>query len=197
MSQTSPNLPPEAVAMQQAVVENRTWFMVLGIILVILGMVAIIFPLMATIAAKIFLGWLFLIGGVVQVVHAFSTQKWGAFILNLLIGVLYVVAGAYLAFLPLSGILTLTIVLAALFIAEGVLQVIMAFRVRDHGGWGWMLFSGVVAIAVGVLIWMNFPGSAAWALGLLAGVNMITSGWAFIFLATAAGKMAGGTPKAA
>jgi uncharacterized membrane protein HdeD (DUF308 family) len=197
MSQTSPNLPPEAVAMQQAVVENRTWFMVLGIALVILGIVAIIFPFMTTIAAKIFLGWLFLIGGVVEVIHAFSTQKWSAFFLNLLIGVLYVVVGAYLAFLPLSGILTLTIVLAALFIAEGVLQVIMAFRVRGHGGWGWMLFSGVVAIAVGIMIWANLPSSAVWAIGLLVGVNMITSGWAFIFLASAAGKMAGGTPKPA
>jgi uncharacterized membrane protein HdeD (DUF308 family) len=176
--------------MQQAVVEHRTWFMVLGIALVILGVIAIIFPFMTTIAAKIFLGWLFLIGGVIQVFHAFSTQKWGAFFLNLLIGVLYVVAGAYLAFLPLAGILTLTILLAALFVAEGVLQIIMAFRVRDHGGWGWLLFSGIVAIAVGVLIWANLPSSAVWAIGLLVGVNMITSGWAFIFLTIAAGKAA-------
>ncbi len=194
MSQTTPSMPPEAVAMQQAVVENRTWFMILGIVLVILGIVAIIFPFMATIAAKIFLGWLFLIGGVVQVVHAFSTQKWGAFILNLLIGLLYVVAGGYLAFFPLSGIFTLTILLAALFIAEGVLQIIMAFRVRDHSGWGWILFSGIVAVAVGVLIWANLPSSAVWAIGLLVGVNMITSGWAFFFLALAAGKAAAGTP---
>jgi uncharacterized membrane protein HdeD (DUF308 family) len=111
------------------------WFLVLGIVLLAAGAAAIAFPWLSTIAAKIALGWLFLLAGAVLTVHAFSAQQWSGFLWGLLVGLLYLVAGAYLAFLPLSGILTLTILLAALFMAEGVLEVVMAVRVRPHEGW--------------------------------------------------------------
>jgi uncharacterized membrane protein HdeD (DUF308 family) len=104
-------------SIQAAISENRTWFIILGVLLIVLGVAAIAFPLLTTIAAKIFLGWLFLIGGVVQIIHAFSTRQWSEFFLDLLIGVLYLIAGSWLAFFPLAGILTLTVLLAALFIA--------------------------------------------------------------------------------
>jgi uncharacterized membrane protein HdeD (DUF308 family) len=86
MTQQSTSAPTGSGLVHAAVAENRTWFMVLGILLIVLGIVAIAFPLLTTIAAKIFLGWLFLIGGIVQIVHAFSTQNWSAFLLNLLVG---------------------------------------------------------------------------------------------------------------
>jgi uncharacterized membrane protein HdeD (DUF308 family) len=116
--------------------------------------------------------------------------------MSFLIGALYLAAGAYLAFLPLAGILTLTILLAALFIAEGVLEIIMAFRVRPHEGWGWLLLSGLIAAAVGVLIALGLPSSATWAIGLLTGINLISTGWGFIFLALA-GRRSAGTVAAA
>ena len=94
-------------------------------------------------------------------------------------------AGGWLAFFPFTGIITLTILLAALFLAEGVLEVILAFRVRPHEGWGWLLLSGLVAIAVGALIAAELPGSAVWAIGLLAGVNLISTGVSFVVLALA------------
>ena len=102
-SPTNPLQPLPAV-----IAEHRGWFVFLGIALIVIGAVAITFPLMTTIAAKIFVGWLFLVGGILQVVHAFSTQKWSEFLLSLLIGALYVIAGAWLAFLPFTGIITLT-----------------------------------------------------------------------------------------
>jgi uncharacterized membrane protein HdeD (DUF308 family) len=173
-------------AMQAIVAEHRTWFTVLGIVLVVLGIVAIAFPFLTTIAAKIFLGWLFLIGGAVQVVHAFSTQRWSEFLLNLLIGALYVVVGAWLAFFPLTGIITLTIVLAALFIIEGALEIGMGFRIRPKQGWGWLLFSGIIAVAAGVLVFAGLPSTATWAIGLLVGVNLLASGLSFMLLAAAA-----------
>jgi uncharacterized membrane protein HdeD (DUF308 family) len=104
--------------------------------------------------------------------------------------VLYVVAGAYLAFFPLTGIITLTILLAALFIVEGGLEISMALRVRPHEGWGWLLLSGLVAVAVGLLIAFGLPSSAAWAIGLLAGINLISTGWGFLFLALAGRRTA-------
>ncbi len=159
------------------------WFLALGILLVVVGVVAIAFPFLSTIAAKVALGWLLLIAGIGGVIHSFYVKRWGGFLWNLLIGLLYVIVGFWLAFFPLTGILTLTIVLAALFIADGIMEIAMGFRVRPHEGWGWLIFSGVIAILAGLLIALNLPSSAVWALGLLAGVKLLVSGWSFIFLA--------------
>lgn len=188
MAQQSYSASP--AMLEATVAEHRTWFMVVGVCLIILGIVAIAFPFATTIAAKVLLGWIFLIGGLVQLFHAFSTQKWSAFFFNLLVGVLYVIAGGWLAFFPLTGILTLTVFLAAMFIAQGILEVVMAFRIRPQEGWFWVLISGLIAFAVGILIFGHLPTSAIWAIGLLVGINMISSGWAYFFLALAAGKRA-------
>jgi uncharacterized membrane protein HdeD (DUF308 family) len=177
-------------AARKAIADNWGWFMTLGILMVLAGVAAIAFPLLSTIAAKIALGWIFLVSGVLLVIHAFSIQQWRGFLLGLLLGALYVVAGGWLAFFPLAGIVSLTILLAALFLAEGVLEVIMAVRVRPHEGWGWLLLSGLVAVAVGALIAAELPSSATWAIGLLAGVNLLSTGVSFIVLALA-GRRAG------
>jgi uncharacterized membrane protein HdeD (DUF308 family) len=183
----------EVLRMAKAeIAEHRSWFIALGVLLIVLGIAAIAFPFLSTIATKIFLGWLFIIGGVTQVVHSFSTQKWSQFFLNLLVGLLYLVAGAWLAFFPLTGIITLTIFLAAMFIAEGVLEAVMAFRMRPQKGWGWMLTAGIVAVLAGVLIMAQLPTSAIWAIGLLAGINIMSTGFAYLFLALRADE-----PKAA
>jgi uncharacterized membrane protein HdeD (DUF308 family) len=146
-------------------------------------MAAIAFPFLSTIAAKIAIGWIFLVAGVVEILHAFYVKRWAGFFWNLLIGLLYILAGGWLVLFPLTGILTLTIVIAALFIVEGVLEFIMGFRMRPHEGWGWVVFSGLVAVAAGLLIALSLPESAVWALGLLAGINLLFSGWSFIYLA--------------
>ena len=183
LSQTDIESAIEAARAQ--IKQNWGWFLALGIVFVLAGLAAIAFPLLSTIATKIALGWIFLAGGVLMILHAFSASGWRGFLLGLLIGVLYVVAGGWLAFFPFTGIITLTILLAALFLAEGVLEVIMAFRVRPHEGWGWLLLSGLVAIAVGVMIAMQLPSSAAWAIGLLTGINLLMTGASFIALALA------------
>jgi uncharacterized membrane protein HdeD (DUF308 family) len=175
-----------AQSMQAAISENKGWFYFLGILLIVLGVAAVGFPFVTTIATKIFLGWLFLIGGIVQIVHAFSTRQWSEFFLDLLVGVLYVVAGGWLAFFPLTGIVTLTLLLALMFIVQGVLEAGIAFRIRPHAGWVWMLLASIVAVAVGVLLIAKLPSSAAWAIGLLVGINLIMSGFAYLFLPMAA-----------
>jgi uncharacterized membrane protein HdeD (DUF308 family) len=172
-------------AAKQTVADNWGWFLALGIVLVVAGIAAIMFPLVSTIAAKIALGWIFLAAGIVMIIHAFSIQKWGGFLMELLLGVLYLFAGGWLAFFPFTGIVTLTILLAALFLAEGVVEVIMGFRVRPHEGWGWLVFSGLIAVAVGLLIAAELPSSAVWAIGLLVGVNLLSTGISFIVVALA------------
>ena len=161
---------------------------------VLAGVAAIAFPLLSTIAAKIALGWIFMISGVVLIIHSFSASKWGGFLLALLLGALYVVVGGWLAFFPFTGIITLTILLAALFLAEGVLEVIMAVRVRPHEGWGWLLISGVIAVAVGLMIALELPSSAAWAIGLLTGINLLSTGVRFVVLALAGRRAGQGAP---
>jgi len=176
---------------------NWGWFMGLGVVLLLAGVAAIAFPLLSTIAAKVALGWIFLVGGAVLVVHAFSAKQWRGFLLSLLIGLLYVVAGGWLAFFPFTGIITLTILLAALFLAEGVLEVIMAVRVRPHEGWSWLLLSGLIAVIIGVMIAYQLPSSATWAIGLLAGVNLISTGISFVVLALAGRRTGSGAMVAA
>jgi len=179
------SIEEKLMASRKLIAEKWGWFLALGIVLIIVGFAAIAFPFVSTLAAKIMLGWLFLIGGVVMVIHAFSAQAWQGFVWSLLIGILYVVAGSYLAFFPLTGLLTLAVLLVILFLAEGLFEVIMAFRVRPHDGWGFLLLSGIAALAVGVIIALDLPGSATWALGLLVGINLLFSGWSYIFLAMA------------
>lgn len=173
-------------SVEATVARHRLWFIVLGVALIVLGIVAIAFPFMTTVATKIVLGWLFLIAGIVQIVHAFAMQKWSGFFFSLLVAALYVIAGGWLAFFPLAGILTLTVFLAVMFIIQGLLEANMAFRMRPNNGWLWMLVAGIVAIAVGVLILAELPSSALWAIGLLVGVNLLSSGWAYLFFALAA-----------
>lgn len=172
-----------------AITENRTWFIIFGIVLIILGVIAIAFPFVTTIAAKIFLGWLFLIGGVVQIIHAFSAKGWSEVFFDLLMALLFIVGGAWLAFFPLTGIITLTIFLAAMFVIQGVIEIAMALRIRSHSGWVWMLLAGLVALAVGILILFDLPSSATWAIGLLVGINLLMTGWAYLLLPMLVGRV--------
>jgi uncharacterized membrane protein HdeD (DUF308 family) len=183
------NISAGKTALPAAITENRAWFMALGIILILIGIAAVAFPLLTTIAAKTFLGWLLIVGGIAQIVHAFYTQKWSEFFLNLLIGALYVVVGGWLAFIPFAGVITLTLLLAVMFIVNGVLEIGMGVRVRPQEGWIWLIVAGVIAILAGALIIAHLPSSADWAIGLLVGIAIISAGWSYVFLAMAAGKI--------
>ena len=171
--------------------ENRNWFIALGILFIFLGIIAIGFPVLMTITAKIFLGWLFLIGGIFEIVHAFSTKDWKGFFWNLLIGILCLVVGVWLAFFPLAGIIGLTVLLALMFIGEGVMKAIMGFGLAADEGRFWVLISGIAALVVGILLLAGLPGTALWAIGLLVGINFLFSGASFLALASAAGKASG------
>jgi uncharacterized membrane protein HdeD (DUF308 family) len=178
----------KAAEIRHYVANHKVWFVVLGVLLLLAGTAAIAFPYVSTIATKIALGWLFLATGAVNVLHAFGTRGWRAFVLNFLIGLLFLAAGGYLAFFPEAGILTLTILVAALFIAEGYLEIMMAIRLQPDRGWAWVLLSGVLAVAAGVLIGLELPDSSAWTIGLLTGINLLASGLSFVLLALSSGS---------
>lgn len=163
---------------QPDVPESNDWLyaVAVGIALIVAGVAAVAFPLFSTIAMKVLLGWILLLCGVSEVLNAFVTVRWRGFIWHFLVGVLFLIAGGWLAFFPLAGITTLTILLAIVFIVEGVVEVTAGIQARPKTGWGLMIVSGLVALAVGILIALELPSSAGWAIGVLAGLNLIVSG---------------------
>ena len=174
--------------MKEAVKANWKAFLIEGIVLVILGMAAVAIPLLASIAVTIFLGWLFLISGAVGLSLTFTTRDMPGFWWSLLSAVLALGAGLILLLQPIAGTLTLTLVVSAYFIAEGITTVMFALAHRKElsGRWGWLLMSGLVDLIVAALIIAGLPGSAAWAIGLLVGINLVFGGTSLIGMALAA-----------
>jgi uncharacterized membrane protein HdeD (DUF308 family) len=169
-----------------ALSRNWGWLLALGILLIILGLVAIAAPVYATFAVQALLGWILIIGGIAQGIHAFMAQGWGGFLFELLSALLYLAVGALLLVNPVEGALALTIVLAAFLVVEGIFKIVMAWRVRRHPRWGWLLASGILSLILGALIWAEWPSSALWVIGLLVGIQLLFTGWALIMLALAA-----------
>jgi len=172
-------------ALTQSIREHWGLFLTEGIILVVLGLLAIIIPPIATIAVTIFLGWLFLISGIVGLVTTFWARHAPGFWWSLLSAVLAIAAGIVLLGWPIPGAFSLTLLLIAFFIIEGVLSILYAFEHKKElsGRWGWMLISGIIDLILAAIIWGGLPGTAAWALGLLVGINMLFGGSAMIAMA--------------
>lgn len=175
---------------RREVAEVWGWFLALGIALVVAGFFAILYPVLTTLAANIAIGAMLLAVGAIQVVQAFGTRGADGAGWPLLTGVLYIAAGVVLAFFPLAGILTLTVMIAGMLIAVGVLELVWAFQVRGRGLWGWMLLNGIAALVAGLVIAFALPASALWVLGTLVGLNFLLSGARFIAIGLAARRVA-------
>ena len=172
-------------ALKDALKTHWKLFLFQGVVMVILGILAVAWPAVATLAVDIYIGWLFLISGTVGLVAMFSARDVPAFLWTLLTAALAMAVGVLLIWKPAEGAESLTIVLTAFFIAEGVFQIAGSFAYRDAmpGSWGWMFVSGISDLALAGLLVLYWPVSAAWALGLLVGVNLITSGVAIVVTA--------------
>jgi uncharacterized membrane protein HdeD (DUF308 family) len=174
--------------MKVAVSEHWKAFLFEGILLVILGLAAMIVPPLASLAVTIFLGWMFLVGGAAGLVFTFWARQMPGFWWSLLSAALALLAGIVLLAQPAQGTLTLTIVVGAYFLAEGVVTIMYALEHRRELSerWGWMLIAGLMDIIIAGVIIAGLPGSAAWAIGLLAGINLLFGGVALIVMALAA-----------
>jgi uncharacterized membrane protein HdeD (DUF308 family) len=166
---------------------RRHWglFLTEGIVLVVLGILALLAPQIASVAFTVFLGWLLLLSGIMGLVATFRARQAPGFWWSLLSAVIGIVAGVLLIGWPLAGTLSLTAVLIAFLFAEGLVTIMYALEHRSalSGRWGWMLASGILDVGLGVLLLMGLPGTAFWALGLLLGISLIFGGWALIFMA--------------
>jgi uncharacterized membrane protein HdeD (DUF308 family) len=153
-----------------------TWSIVWGVLLIIFGMVAIGSPFLAAVAVNAVIAWLIVLAGVVHLVLAFHTHRAGSVIWKLLVGVAYLCFGAYLIMHPVLGVASLTLVLASLFLIEGILNIVLFFKMRPMQGSSWVLVDGIITLMLGLMIYLQWPSSSAWAIGTLVGVSMIVSG---------------------
>lgn len=182
--------PPHDLQKAVAASVARHWkaYLIEGILLVIIGLGAIVVPPLASIAVAIFLGWMFLISGIAGLFLTYSAREAPGFWWALISAIVAIGAGIILLWKPLEGTLTLTIVVGAYFLAEGVATIMYALEHRRElvGRWGWVLVAGLMDIIVAGIIIAGLPGSAAWALGLLVGINLTFGGATLIGLAFAA-----------
>jgi uncharacterized membrane protein HdeD (DUF308 family) len=147
-----------------------------GVIFIILGLISIIYPLYSSLGVEIFFGALFLFGGIFHIFGAFEDKHHENYIWNFAIGVFYILAGVYLLSNPIGGLLSLTIVLIILFYIQGILTVIYGFNQSKTPQRLWIIFSGLITIAIATIILLAYPISALWSLGILIGVNLLVFG---------------------
>jgi len=174
--------------MRAAVHEHWMAFLIEGILLVILGLAAMIVPPLASLAVTIFLGWMFLISGIAGLALTFWAQKMPGFWWSLISAVLAIAAGIILLAQPVQGTLTLTIVVGAYFLAEGVATIMYSLEHRRELSerWSWLLVAGIMDLLIAAIIIAGLPGSALWAVGLLVGINLLFGGATLIGMALAA-----------
>jgi uncharacterized membrane protein HdeD (DUF308 family) len=198
MAGVDPTLSDMQRAVTNAFGAHWKLFLFQGVVMVVLGVLAICAPVAASIAVAIYVGWLLLISGVIGLIAIVSTHHVHAFLWSLITAALSVVIGVLLVLMPVQGAISLTIVLTAFFIAEGVFQTTVAIASRQvmAGTWVWMLLSGLADLVLAAIIIAGWPGTAVWALGLLVGVNLLTSGWAVVVAAFAGRRMAEATGSA-
>lgn len=170
------------IDIMETVRQFRSRFRNIGIVLIVLGALAILFPLIFSVVAKVALGWIFLLTGAALLFHAFQVRGWQSAIWSGVIAALHLALGVYLAFFALTGLVGLTLLVGIVFMLQGVAEGLIASQHRPAKGWGWLAANGVVSAALGILLIAGLPGTALWAIGVLLGVNFISSGMAFVAL---------------
>jgi uncharacterized membrane protein HdeD (DUF308 family) len=172
----------------QAIQGRWIWLVGLGIALIVLGTFALLAPWVATAAVVVTLGVLLVASGILEGVAAFWTRNWSGFFLNLLIAVLYVVAGVFILKRPDRAAATLTLIVGALLLVGGVFKVVAALRFR-FPQWGWAVVSGLIGVVLGFMIWSEFQEWTPILLGTLLGIDMIFNGWLQVALGLALRKL--------
>ena len=168
-----------------AVRKASGWSMLWGILMFICGILAISLPLASSIGIVIVLAWLILFAGISHLIFAFQSHSVGGFLWQVLLAVVYGIAGVYMLMNPLLGVLSLTLVLAVFLLFEGILEIALYFGIRRVRYSGWVLFDGIITLILGILIWAQWPSSSAWVIGTLVGISLIFSGISRVMLSLA------------
>ena len=152
------------------------WSIALGVLMIIAGIVAMFAPWEAGLVITLVVGWSAIFNGIAQIVFAFRTHGGWHIALEVILGIIYIIAGIFLLMHPLGGLLALTLVLACFLLVYGIFALVLAFQIRPRGGWGWVLFDGIITVLLGILIWAHWPFNADWVVGTLFGISIFVSG---------------------
>jgi uncharacterized membrane protein HdeD (DUF308 family) len=187
MATANPSLEDTQRAMREEVRSHWILFLIQGLIMVLLGLLAVARPMIASLTVEIFVGWLFVIGGIAGLAGVFTAWKTPGIAWMLIRAALAIVLGVLLLWRPFAGVLTLTLLLAAFFIAQGITQMIVSVQHRAMlpSSWMWVLLSGVVDLLLAAIIISGWPGTATWVIGLLVGINLFMSGVALVMTSIA------------
>jgi uncharacterized membrane protein HdeD (DUF308 family) len=161
---------------------------IFGIIVLILGFLSIMLPMAAGAATASFVAVLLIAAGATRIVWAFKAETFGKGAMAFLFGGISIAGGILMLGRPLLALTSLTLLLAAYFLIEGIFVIVASFKLRPDAGWGWMLIEGVVTLVLGGMIWNQWPVSGAWAVGTLVGVRLVLAGWTMIFVRSALGR---------
>ncbi len=174
---------------------NKHWkfFLAEGFVFIVLGIIAVALPHVFTVGVTLFLGWLLLFGGIVQIVRAISFYRMPGFSGWIFLGGLQMIIGYYLVAYPSLGVMTLTILFILLFAMEGIGKIILSIGMRPLANWGWVFFSGLTSLLLAAVVWIGWPYTANWVLGLFMGINMLFIGWALVKLSLAHGEAGSGS----
>jgi uncharacterized membrane protein HdeD (DUF308 family) len=166
--------------------KSTGWSIALSVLLILAGLFALLIPFISGIGITVFIGWAMFLSGVFHFILAFKTHTTGSVLWEILLGIVYVFAGFYLIFHPLSGLLSLTFLLILYLVFEGILELIHGFQVRPRAGSGWIIFDGIITLILAIMIWRAWPSSSVWAIGTLVGISMLFSGFSRLMLSLAA-----------
>lgn len=166
--------------------ESVGWSIGLSILMIVAGILAIVVPPAAGITVVLVVAWLLIFSGAAHLAFAWQTRSTGGFLWEILLSALYVVVGVYALMHPVAGLASLTLFLAGYFLAKGVLELVLSFRLRPMAGSTWMAIDGIVCLILAVMIWRSWPSSTEWAIGTLVGISMLFSGASRLAISMAA-----------
>jgi uncharacterized membrane protein HdeD (DUF308 family) len=174
--------------------KNWGWFLALGILFIILGFIGLGMMVALTIASVVFFGVLLVIAAVAQIINAFKGKGWKSIAWHILSAILYGLAGVVIFIDPLVASLIFTLALGFIILLVGITRIVMAFHIRGAKGWGWPVVSGIISVLLGIMIIAQWPVSGLWVIGLFVAIEIIMSGWSYIFLALAARRAGASVP---
>lgn len=176
------------MATSQTSNHSKGWLLGLGFLFIFLGCIGLGMVVGLTLASMLFFGVLLILAGLSNFVDAFRYKHWKGALWEMLIAILYIAGGCVVIYDPLFASALITMMLAAMFIVIGITRLMMAFLLKDMKGWGWMVIAGLAAIILGIMILMHWPMSALWVIGLLIAIEMIVTGWTYVFVAVSLPK---------
>lgn len=170
-------------AMRETVKKYSFWYLVQGVLMIAAGVLALVYPFIASVAIIYLLGWILIVSGVLQGIGLIGARDVPHYWLQLISAVLAILIGLLLLRQPDSGLLIMTVLLIVYFMVEGIAKTIFALTIRPFPNWGWVLGSGLVGILLALILWANMPLSSEWVLGVLLGIQLVCEGAALTYLA--------------